>query len=774
MSNKNKVTVVTSFSEDGWETYAERMIKSAAKYWEPSIKLVAYYHDFDINSKDIPECDHIEFRNLNDLEELHQFRNTYKDFNGTGKDSQGYNWRMDGIKFSHKVFAIADCAFNLKSDSDEAGSDQNPGWLVWMDADTVTEKTLSKKALLESLPEKVNLVHLGRKHFTYSETSFIGFNLNSDTTLEFIGDFIGAYLTGEVFNYREWHDGFLFERLLIIYKAHGLKFHDWTGSKDIKSQVKGEQAFDLFPLSSYVKHFKGSRKKAAAQGVAPDVNGPQRYAQLIELVQLYQPSTIAETGTWNGGRAIQMAEAAFKSQHEVTYYGYDLFEDATTEIDEKELNSKQHNRFVAVNARLTEYQENCKNAGRKFNFELFKGDTKDTLQKKKVDFAYIDGGHSEETVTHDYEMLKESNVVVFDDYISKDENGNDPGEEFYGVNKLIEKIEHRKKVLPSADRIIEGGITHLAVVLTDDSLDDIPETLGRSPIIVQPRDCMPKEDILNNVKKNTSVIDTWVTKAKPHSEVAIIISGGSSTNWQEVKRTIRKVGKKRAKVICVKHSYPELLKNNIQPFGCVILDPRPVTGTSTHGVVRKDLFKKIDDSTLFMAASMTDPSVIDLLRKKTKNIVGWHAYTNALQENIKDQVKNDAVKIDEKLGIKEGATMIIGGTCAAMRSIGIMHTLGFREFHLFGYDCSFPEPSDEEKKETTDEGKPKYLKVGVGTESFWTTGELLAMAQDCEKLFEKEDVNLSINFHGTGTLVSKLWEISDTHKLRTYKEVLSL
>ena len=77
-------------------------------------------------------------------------------------------------------------------------------------------------------------------------------------------------------------------------------------------------------------------------------------------------------------------------------------------------------------------------------------------------------------------------------------------------------------------------------------------------------------------------------------------------------------------------------------------------------------------------------------------------------------------------------------------------------------------------KETTDEGKPKYLKVGVGTESFWTTGELLAMAHDCEKLFEKEDVNLSINFHGTGTLVSKLWEISDTHKLRTYKEVLSL
>ena len=83
--------------------------------------------------------------------------------------------------------------------------------------------------------------------------------------------------------------------------------------------------------------------------------------------------------------------------------------------------------------------------GKTFNFTLLKGDTKDQLKNTKVDFAYIDGGHSEDTVNHDYEMLKESDVIVFDDYVSKDENGNDPGEEFYGVNKIIEKFEGRKK-----------------------------------------------------------------------------------------------------------------------------------------------------------------------------------------------------------------------------------------------------------------------------------------------------------------------------------------
>ena len=88
-------------------------------------------------------------------------------------------------------------------------------------------------------------------------------------------------------------------------------------------------------------------------------------------------------------------------------------------------------------------------------------------------------------------------------------------------------------------------------------------------------------------------------------------------------------------------------------------------------------------------------------------------------------------------------TLITGGTCAAMRILGIMHTMGFRKFHLFGFDSSLKdEPTKEQRKETTgaedEEPKPKYLQVTVRGENYWTTGELLAMAQDCEKVFSDE------------------------------------
>ena len=130
-----------------------------------------------------------------------------------------------------------------------------------------------------------------------------------------------------------------------------------------------------------------------------------------------------------------------------------------------------------------------------------------------------------------------------------------------------------------------------------------------------------------------------------------------------------------------------------------------------------------------------------------------------------------------RLGIPEGATLITGGTCAAMRCLGIMHTMGFRKFDLFGFDSSMEEePTDEQKKETTgaedEEPKPKYIQVTVRDENYWTTGELLAMAQDCERTFNDSSMNLTLDVHGDKTLISALWRLYlDERKVGEFKDV---
>ena len=52
---------------------------------------------------------------------------------------------------------------------------------------------------------------------------------------------------------------------------------------------------------------------------------------------------------------------------------------------------------------------------RNLKVKLHRGFTHETLKYKKYDFVYIDGGHSYDTVKHDYEKVKDSKVILFDD-----------------------------------------------------------------------------------------------------------------------------------------------------------------------------------------------------------------------------------------------------------------------------------------------------------------------------------------------------------------------
>ena len=361
---------------------------------------------------------------------------------------------------------------------------------------------------------------------------------------------------------------------------------------------------------------------------------------------------------------------------------------------------------------------------------------------------------------------------VFDSVRTKKVNAQETTED--GWTNFDEKSTTKKYVLPSGDKVAGGGHTHLVVFLHDASLEDLPDDLKRVPIIVHPRDCVPKDYIQNNIKSNLTLISPkkWLTKHPGHKGSAAVISAGPYLDYKELKQFT--LDNPETKLLAVKHAYPHLLEHDIKPWGCIILDPRPITGVSTHNIIRKELFKNLDTTTKFFVASMTDPSVTNYLISQDAEIWGWHAFTDSLRQEAEQgtQIQNQQVKVLEELGIPQGATLITGGTCAAMRGIGMLHTLGFRDIHLFGFDCCRDEPTKEEKTETTGdlEGgevpKPKYMEVNVNEKTYWTTGELLAMAQDCEKVFADEGLEGVLSFHGEDTMVADLWAINKERQTR--------
>jgi hypothetical protein len=550
------VKFVTSFSADGFERYARKMLLSVIENWKDDLKLIAYYHDFtDDLVKELPESDKIEYRNLDNIQDMKNYKQLMKLHDGTEGGKIPYNWRMDAIKWCNKVYALTDLSLEIGE------QEARGGWLIWLDADTVTTKPFSEERVLRLFKKGAELVHLGRKDIDYSETSFIAFNLDYQSPHYLLADLRGCYDIGEVTAYREWHDGFIFERLLKIYVAHGLRV------QNLSQGAEGLAAFAQSPLSQYMIHYKGNLKNN------------------------------------------------------------------------------------------------------------------------------------------------------------------------------VEEEEEVGTIIPTQTSAV----------------DTLDRTLPRKvPIVIKPKDSVPKETIVSNINENLKILDKWdmVRSCNINDEHAIIVSGGPSLDISKLKYLARKT---KGKIICVKHSYPTLLKAGIKPWACVILDPRPVEGTSTHGIVRSTLFDKVDPSTKFFVASMTDPSVTKLLKEKTDNIYGWHAFSQAIKDSIKTKEDGDALKAN----IGEDATFVTGGTCAAMRAIGMMHIFGFRNFHLFGFDCCMEgELSAEELSRTMEDGKKKYMRVETNGYEFWTTGELLAMAQDCEKLFNNKDIEMNINVYGEGTLVSEVFKNS--------------
>lgn len=182
----------------------------------------------------------------------------------------------------------------------------------------------------------------------------------------------------------------------------------------------------------------------------------KRYQHLLQLIDLFQPKTIVECGTWSGDNAIRMIRQAQQHNEKVTYYGFDLFEDATPETDTAELNVKPHHSVADV---LAHIQSQCPGA----EVILTKGNTNDTLKPMRADFAFIDGGHSCPTIFHDHEQLKNCSVIVHDDFYTPDENGGCPDIMKFGCNMVLASKASKLVHLPSRDPVKGGGYTQLVL-----------------------------------------------------------------------------------------------------------------------------------------------------------------------------------------------------------------------------------------------------------------------------------------------------------------------
>jgi len=247
-----KISVVTTFHEEGLKKYGQRMIDTFVQNWPQDITLHIYPEKCNPR---ISDHSRVTLKRLEEVSELMAFKERWKDVpkaNGDVTDDpirsrrkdagKGFKWHA--VRFAHKVYAIFDCARTTDSDV-----------LFWMDADTVCHSPITFDTVSEFCPLTQDIGYLGREG-KYTECGLYSLNLRSVRTLGFLKEFQRVYDEAEngIFLLDEWHDSFVFDA--VKDKMPFLQLNNWS-----RGIIKGEG----HPLinskwGAYLDHLKGDRK----------------------------------------------------------------------------------------------------------------------------------------------------------------------------------------------------------------------------------------------------------------------------------------------------------------------------------------------------------------------------------------------------------------------------------------------------------------------------------------------------------------------------------
>ena len=158
--------------------------------------------------------------------------------------------------------------------------------------------------------------------------------------------------------------------------------------------------------------------------------------KLIEIVEEKKPQHFLEIGVFCGVTSRNICEFLnLLHQGNFTYTGIDLFGDDNNDNNEKKPEYITQQKFsnplkhIYYNLYLKENLNSLKSV-KKFleKFEnkinLYKGNSNNVLKDldiKKIDFAFIDGGHSYQTTLNDLEIVHQNmrgkkGTIVCDDY----------------------------------------------------------------------------------------------------------------------------------------------------------------------------------------------------------------------------------------------------------------------------------------------------------------------------------------------------------------------
>lgn len=268
---------------------------------------------------------------------------------------------------------------------------------------------------------------------------------------------------------------------------------------------------------------------------------------------------------------------------------------------------------------------------------------------------------------------------------------------------------------PRPHEVIEGWVPHIWKI-------------GGGSVLELMHLCnTPESEIAKNIRSALTLSFPWLQKQEPHEGHAVIIGGGPSLINQI--EEIRKRQDHGQVIFATNNTYKYLLQHGITADCHVMLDAREENEefVPPSGAHRYCYY-----------ASQVHPKCLEAAGKNGHAVILWHSFFSD--------------KIFDIIGDNTGDPLIGGGATVGLHSIALAHTLGYRNFHLYGFDSSYEQDENHAYKQPLNDGE-RIVEVEMNGKKYKAAAWMCSQVEDFKvtamAVVESGGV---ITVHGTGLL----------------------
>ena len=204
--------------------------------------------------------------------------------------------------------------------------------------------------------------------------------------------------------------------------------------------------------------------------------------------------------------------------------------------------------------------------------------------------------------------------------------------------------------------------------------------------------------------------------SQPHDKEICIVGSGPSVKKQISK--IKRLKEEGAMILAVKAAHDFLIQKGVVPHAALAVDPQD----HIWKCFQKKLPKGEVERPAYLIASQSHPSTFDFL--EDQRIILWHLLATSSAEKLKGRIQ------------------IGGGSTSGSRGIVLAYMMGFRKFHLFGFDsCLEPGKNPDNMLRKIDgqkwggEEREKIMELVCEGRAFYADPAMAAQANEIQQVF---------------------------------------